>query len=60
MVHDWLKEHLHRHLKKFIPSIVSMLVVLLLSGIEHDVLISTGLGYFMPMYLVQYGIISGI
>ena len=33
-----------------------MLVILIMSAFEHDFLLSAGLGYFMPFYMVEYGV----
>jgi sterol O-acyltransferase len=56
IIQEWLKAYVHRPLKKWLPLPLATLIVLLVSAFEHDFLLSAGLGYFMPVYLVQYGI----
>ena len=56
IIHEWLKEYVHRPLKKRLPLPLATLIVVLVSAFEHDFILSTGFGYFMPVYLVQYGI----
>ena len=59
ITHEWIKAYLHCHLKKWLPPMLAMLTVLILSAFEHDFLISCGIGVFMPIYLVEYGIGGG-
>jgi hypothetical protein len=33
-----------------------MIVIVILSAFEHDFLLSAGLGYFLPVYMVEYGL----
>ena len=58
-MYDWLKAYVHTPLRKWLPGLpasVAKLTVMVLSALEHDFILSTGLGYFMPVYLVEYGI----
>lgn len=56
VMHEWLKAYVHRPLKKCLPVSLATIIVLLVSAFEHDFIISTGLGYFMPIFLLEYGI----
>ena len=56
MVQEWLKVYLYSHVKRWLPRLPALLLVLVVSSVEHDLLVSTGLGFFMPLYLVEYGI----
>jgi sterol O-acyltransferase len=55
---EWLKSYFYAYLKSWAPRAVALLAILLLSAAEHDFLIGTGLGFFIPMYLVEYGLIG--
>ena len=56
MVQEWLKVYLYSHVKRWLPRLPALLLVLVISSVEHDFMVSTGLGFFMPLYLVEYGI----
>ena len=56
VIHDWLKAYVHKHLKKYFPQALVLLSVLCLSAFAHDILVGVGMGFFLPVYLVQYGI----
>ena len=56
IIYDWLKAYIHRPLKQHVPLPLAGLAVVLLSAFEHDFLLSAGMGYFIPVYLLQYGV----
>jgi hypothetical protein len=57
LIQEWLKAYIYRPLRSTgLPAGAAMLVILVLSAFEHDFLLSAGLGYFMPVYIVEYGI----
>ena len=57
IIQEWLKAYVYRPLRSIgLPAGAAMLVILVLSAFEHDFLLSAGLGYFMPVYIVEYGI----
>ena len=56
VIHEWLKAYVYRPLRSSgVPARVVMLAILMVSAFEHDFLLSAGLGYFMPVYMVEYG-----
>ena len=56
IVHDWLKAYMQPTLKKLVPQPLATMVIIVMSAFEHDFLFSTGIGYFIPLYMVEYGI----
>ena len=55
---EWLKEYVYRHIRKRVHPILAVFLVLILSALEHDFQIAIGFGFFMPMYLVEYGLMG--
>ena len=41
------------------PSVLAILAVLFVSAIEHDIQISVGTGFFLPVYAITYGLFGG-
>lgn len=56
IIYDWLKSYLYIHFRKWLPTSIAILLVLVVSALEHDFIISTGVGFFRPVYVLQYGI----
>ena len=56
IIYDWLKSYMFSQFKKLLPTSLAILLVLVVSAFEHDFVISTGVGFFMPVYVLQYGI----
>ena len=57
IIHEWLKAYVYRPLRtRGVPAWQATLVILVVSAFEHDFLLSAGLGYFMPVYMIEYGL----
>ena len=59
VIQEWLKAYVFTPLKKWIPPVLAIVAVLFLSAIEHDILISIGIGFFVPVLLITYGFWGG-
>lgn len=59
VIQEWLKTYLFSFLKKRMPPVLAIVVVLIVSAIEHDILISIGTGFFIPVLLIAYGLWGG-
>ena len=60
VIQEWLKTYFYAYLKNWVPRAVALLAILVLSAAEHDFLIGTGMGFYIPMYLVEYGLIGTV
>ena len=58
VIQEWLKTYLYAYLKRWIPRHGALLLILVLSSLEHDFIIGIGMGFFMPMYLIEYGLLG--
>ena len=56
IIYDWLKSYMFSQFKKLLPTSLAILLVLVVSSFEHDLVMSAAVGFFMPVYVLQYGI----
>ena len=55
IIQEWLRAYLYKTFKKLMPKSLAMLLILMWSAFEHDFALTAGFGYFMPVYLVEFG-----
>ena len=57
VIHEWLKAYLYRPLRSCsVKAWQATLIILVISAFEHDLLLSAGLGYFVPVYMIEYAV----
>ena len=56
VIQEWFKDYVYHHLRRHTHPTLAILLILLISAVAHDLLVGCGVGFFVPLYILEYSV----